>query len=248
MSCSNHFGRWPTFPRKLESTLRRAITADRLVHASGAPATEQEVEMAVACWIEVVSAMLAYQPRTRLRADQCLQLSLFTNKAPTDMHCRGSEPKHGASAAGSACQEGGVAAPPQTVWTGSEGKDTDSLHAEGGHRSGARRFPRSGSSGSSKSTSPPATRSNGASRSPESQPRCSPHTPESMRNAAASRSSGVRKASMDWFSSFAKSRAATVDLARTSKEDARGRSFDAGDNTSVLRGLNEPARDTVAAV
>mmetsp|Transcript_48786 Transcript_48786/g.121832 ORF Transcript_48786/g.121832 Transcript_48786/m.121832 type:complete len:623 (-) Transcript_48786:174-2042(-) len=77
LSCSNHFGRWPVFPRKLESTILRVITADRLVHSSGAPATDLEVEQAYDSWASTIGNMLQLQPQKRFTAAQILQTCFF---------------------------------------------------------------------------------------------------------------------------------------------------------------------------
>mmetsp|Transcript_9487 Transcript_9487/g.22184 ORF Transcript_9487/g.22184 Transcript_9487/m.22184 type:complete len:622 (+) Transcript_9487:190-2055(+) len=77
LSCACHFGRWPAFPRKLESTLRRVITADRLVHSSGDAPSDLEVEQAYESWSSTISSMLQLNPQKRLAAAQVLQTPFF---------------------------------------------------------------------------------------------------------------------------------------------------------------------------
>mmetsp|Transcript_18069 Transcript_18069/g.35298 ORF Transcript_18069/g.35298 Transcript_18069/m.35298 type:complete len:629 (+) Transcript_18069:153-2039(+) len=97
LPCSNHFGRWPTFPRKLESTLRRVITHDRIVTSSGKPATLEELEVALVNWTQLIASMLELQPRQRVRADHALRMPVFVGGSaesgsvtPEDLSASGS--------------------------------------------------------------------------------------------------------------------------------------------------------------
>lgn len=78
-ACAAHFNRWPHFPRKLESTIQRVITAERVSTRGNARASSKDVEQAVEEWTDVISSMLQLDPKLRLTARDILNKPLFTS-------------------------------------------------------------------------------------------------------------------------------------------------------------------------
>jgi len=74
MSCQAHFSRWPLFPRKLEQTIRKCISMERASKwVPGKPQSEEELQLLVDEWIELIGGLLNVNPEKRTEAEVAVQ-------------------------------------------------------------------------------------------------------------------------------------------------------------------------------
>jgi len=113
-ACYVHFSKWPMFPRKLESTVHRMCTAERLWRGKGNMPTKEEVEERANAWIFTIGGLLELDYKERLSAARALDSSLFDSSKTTPV-----PPKHDDAAAGAA---GGAAGGDRRTSTSPQGR------------------------------------------------------------------------------------------------------------------------------
>jgi len=77
-ACTQHFSRWPVFPRKLESTLQKVFSTERCPPGVGTP---QELSRLADHWGHLIGGLLDLDPNSRWTASYALRVPLMASSS-----------------------------------------------------------------------------------------------------------------------------------------------------------------------